>query len=80
VQLYTSASDCKGVAGVSESHFVSAFSVLPSHSELLNWHHKSSVTSMLISVDGADKNQLQPGQKNTGDAPVCSNFSLLRNS
>ena len=61
VQLNTSASDCKGAGNIPESHFVNAFSALPSHSELCHWRHKSAVTSRLSSVEGADKNQLQPG-------------------
>jgi len=32
VQLYTFASDCKGVGKIPSSHFVKAFSALPSHS------------------------------------------------
>jgi len=31
-QLYNSTSDCKSVGNISGSHFVKAFSVLPSHS------------------------------------------------
>jgi hypothetical protein len=32
VQIYTSASDCKGIGSVHGSHFVKAFPALPSHS------------------------------------------------
>jgi len=32
VQLYTSASGCKGVGNIPVSHFVKTFSALPSHS------------------------------------------------
>jgi hypothetical protein len=32
LQLYTSANDCKGVGIVPGSHFMKAFSALPSHS------------------------------------------------
>jgi hypothetical protein len=80
VQLYITASDCKGVGNVPESYFVNALSALASQSGLCNWHHESSVTSMLISIEGADINQLQPDQESTGDAPVWSHFYLLRNS
>jgi hypothetical protein len=33
---------------------------------------------MLISVEGASKNQLEPGQESMGEAPVLSHCSLLR--
>jgi hypothetical protein len=33
---------------------------------------------MLISVDKAGKNQLDPGQESVGVAPVLSHFSLLK--
>jgi hypothetical protein len=38
-------------------------------------HH----TLMLISIKGTGKNQLQPGQESTGDGPLLSHGSLLRN-
>jgi len=34
---------------------------------------------MMNSVEGTDKNQLQPGQDSKWDAPVLSHCSLLRN-
>jgi hypothetical protein len=34
---------------------------------------------MMISVEGTDKNQLQPGQDSKWDAPLLSRRSLLRN-
>jgi hypothetical protein len=34
---------------------VKAFSALPLHSELYQWHHKSAVPSMLISVETTRK-------------------------
>jgi len=35
--------------------------------------------SMLILVEGTDKNQLEAGQKSVGNDPVLSLYSLLRN-
>jgi hypothetical protein len=34
---------------------------------------------VLISVEGTGKEQLKPGQKSMGDAPVLPHCSLLRN-
>jgi hypothetical protein len=33
---------------------------------------------VLISIEGTDKNQLEPGQESIGDIPVLSHCSLLR--
>ena len=52
VQIYTSTSVCKGVGNILGSQFVKAFSALPSHSWWFQYHHKSSVLSMLISIEG----------------------------
>jgi len=68
VGLYTYSSDCKGVGNIPGSHFVNAFSVLHCILNVV-----SSIT-MLISVKGTGKNQLQPGQERMGDAPVLSHF------
>ena len=35
------------------------FSALPLHSELYQWHHKSAVTSMLLSVEATGKKQMK---------------------
>jgi len=39
---------------------------------------QSAVPSMLISVEGTVKNQLQPGQESVWDSPVLWHCSLLR--
>ena len=80
VQLRTSASDHEGVRNIPGNHFAKAFSALPSHSQWCLQHHKSAVASMLISVEGTGKIQLQPGQENMGDAPVSSLFFALKKS
>jgi len=41
---------------------VKAFSALPLHSELYQWHHKSAVRLMLISVEVTGKKRLKPAQ------------------
>ena len=79
VQIHTSASDCKCVGNAPGSHFVKAFSALPSHSELCQQHHKSAAPLMLISVEETGKNQQQPAQQNMEDAIVLLHCSLLRN-
>jgi hypothetical protein len=76
VQLYTSASNCKDVGNVPVSHFVKAFPALPSHSYSNKQHHKSAVSSLLLSVKETGKNHLQAGMR---DAPVLPHCSLLRN-
>jgi len=38
-----------------------------------------ALISVVISVEGTGKNELEPGQKSMGDAPVFSRCSLLRN-
>jgi hypothetical protein len=38
-----------------------------------------ALSSVVISVEGKGKNELKPGQKSIGDAPVLSHCSLLRN-
>jgi len=73
MQLYTSASNCKGVGNVPGSHSVKAVAFLMSVAS------QSAVPSMLISVEKTGKNQLQPGQASMGYAPVLSHHSLLRN-
>jgi hypothetical protein len=57
LQLYISASDGKDVGNIHGSHFVKAFSALPLHSELYQCHHKSTVPSVLISVEATGKKQ-----------------------
>ena len=39
-----------------------AFSALPLHSELYQWHHKSAVPSMLLSVEATGKKQMKLAQ------------------
>ena len=41
---------------------------------------RSSIPSLLISVEGTDKNRLKPVQENVEDAPVLSNCSFITNS
>jgi len=41
--------------------------------------NKIVISSVLISVEGTDKNQLEPGLESNGEAPVLSHCSLLRN-
>jgi len=80
VQIHTSASYCEGIRNIPGSHFVQAFSAISSHSWWCPQHQKSIVApSVLFSVEGTGKNQLKPGQKSMGDAPVLSHYSLLRN-
>jgi len=79
VQLWTSASHCKGVGNITISHFMKAFSALPSHSQWCQAHYKSVVPSVLISVEGTGKNQLETGQESMGDILLMSHCSLLRN-
>jgi hypothetical protein len=69
VQLYTSASECKGFGNIPGIHFVKAFSALPSYSQWCHYH-KITVSSMLISVEGADENQLEPDQEGMGAISV----------
>jgi len=40
---------------------------------------KNAVPSMLISVEGRGKSQLEPGEESMGNAPVSSHCSLVRN-
>ena len=69
VQQYTSASDCKDAGNIPGSHFVKSFAALLLHSQWCMQHHTSAIPSMLISVDGTDKNELQSCQESTGHAP-----------
>ena len=62
VHVYTSSSDCKSVRNISGSKFMKAFSALPSHS-WCQQNHKSSVSSMLISVEETGTSQMEPGQQ-----------------
>jgi hypothetical protein len=78
VQLYTSASHCKGVGNIPGRHFVKDFLALTSHSEWCLLHLKSFVLSVLISVKDTGKNRMQLGQESTGDDSVLSHCSLLR--
>jgi hypothetical protein len=41
-------------------------------------HHESYVPSVLISVIGTGKNQVEPGKESTLDAPVLSHCSLIK--
>jgi len=54
-------------------------SVFLLYSEECQWHHRSAVPSVLISLEGTGTNELQPDQESMGDAPVLSHSYLLRN-
>ena len=69
VQQYTSATDCKGAGNIPGSHFVKAFAALLLHSQWCTQHHTSAIPSVLISVEGTDKNELQLCQESKGHAP-----------
>ena len=79
MQLYTSASDFKGVENIPGNYSVKASSALPSCSECCQEHHKNAIPLILISVKEKGKNQLEEGQEGMGDAPILSHCSLLRN-
>ena len=64
MRLHTYSNDCKGVGSIPGSHFVKAFSALRCIP------NDVSSNTMLISVKGTGKNQLQPGQERMGDPPV----------
>ena len=69
LQQYTFASECKGAGNIPGSHFVKAFAALLLHSQRCRQHHTSTIASMLISVEGRDKIELQSGQESMGHAP-----------
>jgi len=72
VQLYISASDCKGAGNIRGQAFCG--NLFSSSVALLmsQQHHKSAVLSILISFKGTGENRLQPGQQSVGDIPVLS--------
>ena len=78
MQLCSVVSHCNGTENILGSRFVKVFSALPSHSLFLLQYHISTVLSVLISVEGTGKNQLEPAQESMGDVPVFSYFSLVR--
>jgi len=79
VQLYTPASDYKGFGNIPGSHLVRAFPV-PSHTlDDVSSITKAPSLQCLFQVKWTDKNQIQPGQDGTEDAPVLSHCSFLRN-
>jgi hypothetical protein len=77
LQLYNFFNNCTSVRNIPGSHFVKAFSALPSHFLSCHQYHKSAIPSLLISVQGMGKNQLEPSKESMGDAPVLSHCSLL---
>ena len=75
MQLYTSASDCKCVGNIPGSHFVKAFSALPSHSYLF-----MSVTTQKrrpFNADFSRRNGYKSAGASWGEYVTCSSVFTL---
>ena len=79
MQLYNSASDCKGVETFLEAILWKPFQLLRRILDYISNITKSAVPSMLISFEETGKNQLEPDEERMGNAPVLPRCFLLRN-